>query len=103
MYRHGVKNSIHEEVECKNQSFVYVGVDDTLAALIYFEDEIRKDARHVVDALSKQDIDVYMLSGDKRNAAEYVASLVGIPKEKVKGFNILHNISIKKSTCKLGF
>ncbi|GAU48051.1 hypothetical protein TSUD_404860 [Trifolium subterraneum] len=80
---HGVNNSIHQEVECKNQSFVYVGVDDTLAGQIYFEDEIRKDARHVVDTLSKQGIDIYMLSGDKRNAAEYVASLVGIPKAKV--------------------
>lgn len=81
--RHGVNNSIHQEVEYKNQSIVYVGVDDSLAGQIYFEDEIRKDARHVVDTLSKQDIDVYMLSGDKRNAAEYVASLVGIPKAKV--------------------
>jgi Cu2+-exporting ATPase len=86
MRRHGVNNSIHQEVESKNQSFVYVGVDDTLAGQIYFEDEIRKDARHVVDTLSKQGIDVYMLSGDKRNAAEYVASLVGIPKAKVKCF-----------------
>ncbi|CAL5213638.1 unnamed protein product [Lathyrus oleraceus] len=81
--RHGVNNSIHQEVEYKNQSCVYVGVDDTLAGQIYFEDEIRKDARHVIDTLSKQDIGVYMLSGDKRNAAEYVASLVGIPKAKV--------------------
>ncbi|TKY59502.1 Copper-transporting ATPase PAA1 [Spatholobus suberectus] len=82
--RHGVINSIHQEVEKhNNQSFVYVGVDDTLAGLIYFEDEIREDARDVVDRLSKQNIGVYMLSGDKRNAAEHVASLVGIPKEKV--------------------
>ncbi|MED6170352.1 Polyamine N-acetyltransferase 1 [Stylosanthes scabra] len=82
--RHGVSSSIHEEVEdSKNKSVVYVGVNDTLAGLIYFEDEIREDAKHVVDALSKQGIGVYMLSGDKRNAAEHVASLVGIPKEKV--------------------
>ncbi|MCI05092.1 copper-transporting ATPase PAA1 chloroplastic-like, partial [Trifolium medium] len=54
MRRHGVNSGIHQEVECKNQSFVYVGVDDTLAGQIYFEDEIRKDARHVVDTLSKQ-------------------------------------------------
>lgn len=81
--RHGINNNILQEVECKNESFVYVGVNDTLAGLIYFEDEVREDARHVVDTLSKQDISVYMLSGDKRNAAEHVASLVGIPKDKV--------------------
>ena len=89
MCRHGVINSLHQEVEKYNkQSFVYVGIDDTLAGLIYFEDEIREDARDVVDRLSKQNLGVYMLSGDKRNAAEHVASLVGIPKDKVKGFQL---------------
>ncbi|CAJ1936050.1 unnamed protein product [Sphenostylis stenocarpa] len=82
--RHGVVNSLHQEVDkFNNQSFVYVGIGDTIAGLIYFEDEIREDARDVVEKLSKQNIGVYMLSGDKRNAAEHVASLVGIPKEKV--------------------
>ncbi|KAK7363138.1 hypothetical protein VNO77_05268 [Canavalia gladiata] len=81
--RHGVINNKHQVAKCDNQSFVYVGVDDTLAGLIYFEDEIREDAREVVETLSKQNIGVYMLSGDKKNMAEHVASLVGIPKEKV--------------------
>ncbi|WVZ23536.1 hypothetical protein V8G54_002080 [Vigna mungo] len=85
--RHGVIDSLDQEVEkCNNQSFVYVGIDNTLAGLIYFQDEIREDARDVVDRLLKQNLDIYMLSGDKRNAAEHVASLVGIPKDKVKGF-----------------
>ncbi|XP_022642035.1 copper-transporting ATPase PAA1, chloroplastic isoform X2 [Vigna radiata var. radiata] len=82
--RHGVIDSLDQEVEkYNNQSFVYVGIDDTLAGLIYFQDEIREDARDVVDRLSKQNLDIYMLSGDKKNAAEHVASLVGIPKDKV--------------------
>ncbi|KAF8404589.1 hypothetical protein HHK36_009476 [Tetracentron sinense] len=82
--RHGVdENPIQEVEELKNQSVVYVGVDGVLAGLIYFEDKIREDAGHVIEALLKQDISVYMLSGDKKHAAEYVASVVGIPKEKV--------------------
>lgn len=67
-----------------NQSLVYVGVDNMLAGLIYVEDQIRDDAAHVVNSLSSQGIGVYMLSGDKKNSAEYVASLVGIPKDKVR-------------------
>ncbi|KAJ6389659.1 hypothetical protein OIU77_027893 [Salix suchowensis] len=82
--RHGVCENPFQEVEdIKNQSVVYVGVDNTLAGLIYFEDQIRDDARHVVESLSSQGINVYMLSGDRKKTAEYVASLVGIPKEKV--------------------
>ncbi|KAL9388027.1 hypothetical protein Peur_021151 [Populus x canadensis] len=82
--RHGVcENPFQEAEDIKNQSVVYVGVDNTLAGLIYFEDQIREDARHVVESLSCQGINVYMLSGDRKKNAEYVASLVGIPKEKV--------------------
>ncbi|ONH90545.1 hypothetical protein PRUPE_8G060400 [Prunus persica] len=82
--RHGVNENPFQEVEAhKSQSVVYVGIDSTLAGLICFEDQIREDAGQVVKSLSKQGINVYMLSGDKRNNAEYVASVVGIPKEKV--------------------
>ncbi|XP_059313725.1 copper-transporting ATPase PAA1, chloroplastic [Lycium ferocissimum] len=82
--RHGVlENPFQEFDDFKNQSVVYVGVDGVLAGLIYVEDQIREDARHVVESLSKQGINTYLLSGDKKNAAEYVASIVGIPKENV--------------------
>ena len=78
----------------KNQSFVYVGVDNNLAGLIYFEDQIREDAGQVVRSLSAQGINVYMLSGDKRNTAEYVASEVGIPKDKVRKVSIICYLNI---------
>ncbi|XP_059648065.1 copper-transporting ATPase PAA1, chloroplastic [Cornus florida] len=82
--RHGAdENPFQELEEHKNQSIVYVGVDSTLVGFIYVEDQIREDARHVVECLSKQGISIYMLSGDKKSTAEYVASVVGIPREKV--------------------
>ena len=58
-------------------------MDGSLAGLICFEDKIREDSRQVIDALSKQGISVYMLSGDKESAAMNVASIVGIPVDKV--------------------
>ncbi|CAM8974177.1 unnamed protein product [Rhodiola kirilowii] len=83
--RHGVENSLFQEVEdVTSQSVVYVGVDNSLAGIIYIEDQIRQDAGHVVQSLIKQGITVYMLSGDKRSTAEHVASVVGIPKERVR-------------------
>lgn len=82
--RHGVDQSPLEEVEeCKNQSAVYVGVDGDLAGIIYVEDQIREDAKRVITSLSRQGISTYLLSGDKKDAAEHVASIVGIPKDKV--------------------
>lgn len=77
--------------DLKAQSVVHVGVDNILAGCIYYEDGIREDASHVVDTLSRQGINTYMLSGDKRSNAEYIASVVGIPKEKVHNF-IVYNL-----------
>ncbi|CAH9118656.1 unnamed protein product [Cuscuta europaea] len=82
--RHGVEDTrIHGYDDFKNQSVVYVGVNGVLAGLIYVDDQVREDAQHVVESLSKQGISTYLLSGDKKSAAEYVASVVGIPKENV--------------------
>ncbi|KZV34638.1 hypothetical protein F511_14892 [Dorcoceras hygrometricum] len=82
--RHGIGDSPFEEAEeFKNQSIVYVGVDSVLAGIVYVEDQIREDARHVIESLTHQGINTYLLSGDKKGAAEYVASIVGIPKERV--------------------
>ncbi|KAK9077139.1 hypothetical protein SSX86_005475 [Deinandra increscens subsp. villosa] len=82
--RHGVtENPFLETEEFKNQSVVYVGIDGVLAGLIYVEDQIREDAAHVIQSLTSRGINVYLLSGDKKSSAEYVASVVGIPKEQV--------------------
>uniref|UniRef100_A0A0A0KVR3 Uncharacterized protein n=1 Tax=Cucumis sativus TaxID=3659 RepID=A0A0A0KVR3_CUCSA len=90
IYEHGVIVDDFQETDdlkahdLKAHSVVYVGIDNSLAGCIYYEDGIREDARHVVDTLSRQGINTYILSGDKRSNAEYIASLVGIPKEKVR-------------------
>lgn len=97
--RHGVGEApVQEFDDFKNQSVVYVGVDGVLAGLIYVEDQLREDARHVVESLSKQGISTYLLSGDKKNAAEYVASVVGIPKENVR---ISNHFQLNRY-CRLG-
>ncbi|KAL8060989.1 hypothetical protein ABFS82_02G059800 [Erythranthe guttata] len=83
--RHGVvgDSPFQEAEEFKNQSVVYVGVDGVLAGVVYVEDQIREDAKHVIESLTRQGINTYLLSGDKKSAAEYVASAVGIPRERV--------------------
>ncbi|TYK31680.1 copper-transporting ATPase PAA1 [Cucumis melo var. makuwa] len=83
-----------ETDDLKAQSVVYVGIDNILAGCIYYEDGIREDARHVVDTLSRQGINTYMLSGDKRSNAEYIASLVGIPKEKCVNLHMFRSIML---------
>ncbi|KAL6858864.1 hypothetical protein ACP4OV_017866 [Aristida adscensionis] len=81
--RHGVVHNPFPQAENFGQSVAYVAVDGTLAGLICFDDKLREDSHQVINALSKQGIDVYMLSGDKKSAAMNVASVVGIQADKV--------------------
>ncbi|KAL6515306.1 Polyamine N-acetyltransferase 1 [Orobanche hederae] len=95
--RHGVVGgSPFQEVdEFKNQSIVYVGVDGILAGVVYVEDHIREDAQYVVESLTRQGIATYLLSGDKKGAAEYVASAVGIPTERFSGYTTLRILEMR--------
>ncbi|KAF3785599.1 Copper-transporting ATPase [Nymphaea thermarum] len=84
LLRNGVGNYAFPRGEDpETQSVAYVGVDGFLVGLIYVEDTIRDDAVEVVKSLSEMGISTYMLSGDKEHSAGYVASIVGIPKDKV--------------------
>ncbi|XP_078444885.1 P-type ATP-ase 1 isoform X2 [Wolffia australiana] len=84
LIRHGVHQNPYQDIEViSNQSIVYVGVEETLAGILYVEDKIREDARQVVKSLSEEGISVYMLSGDRKSTAEHVAFAVGIDNDKV--------------------
>ncbi|GLJ53975.1 hypothetical protein SUGI_1154270 [Cryptomeria japonica] len=83
LHRHGVKNGDPPSLEGSNETIVYVGVDDCLAGAIYMRDKVREDACTVVESLAHMGISTHLLSGDKHTTAEYVATLVGIDKEKV--------------------
>ncbi|CAN6466789.1 unnamed protein product [Victoria cruziana] len=96
LLRNGVANyGFPRGEDPETHSVAYVGVDGSLIGLIYVEDTIRDDAVEVVKSLSEMGISTYMLSGDKEHSAEYVASIVGIPKVKV--------VSGVKPDGKLGF
>jgi Cu+-exporting ATPase len=56
----------------------FVAVDGSLAGLVAVADTINPDARRVVQQLRAMDIEVAMLSGDRRTSAEAVASELGI-------------------------
>ena len=48
-------------------------------------DPLRSEARNVVRAISRQGIDVWMISGDNLTTAQAVGAMVGIPFERIIG------------------
>ncbi|HTJ82338.1 MAG TPA: heavy metal translocating P-type ATPase, partial [Polyangiaceae bacterium] len=57
---------------------VALAADDRVLALLSTDEELRPDARREVSALREAGIDVWMVTGDRRDRAETVAAQVGV-------------------------
>ncbi len=62
----------------KGNSIVYVVKDSQIIALIGVNDLIRENCKEVISLLSKNNIETIMLTGDKKETAEKIASDIGI-------------------------
>lgn len=70
--------AIEEGVAAQGLSLVYLAIDGQLAGLIELEPQTRPGAAEVVATLQARGLDVVMLTGDSRAAAEYLAGQLGI-------------------------
>ena len=52
--------------------------DEQALGLIYLRDEVRPNARHVIDFLKQRGVSVTLMTGDRLAPAEKVAAQVGI-------------------------
>ena len=60
------------------KSPIYVTIDGKLAGLIVVADTIAPTARQAVETLRGQGLEILMVTGDNRRAAEAIARVVGI-------------------------
>ena len=62
---------------------IYVSIDGTYAGCLSLSDSIKSTARATIVALTRQDINVSLVTGDQQTTALEVASHIGIPKTSV--------------------
>jgi Cu2+-exporting ATPase len=72
-----------QELAEGGQTVVFVAVGDKLAGLIAVADSLRADAGETVTALQKMGLAVYMLTGDRREAATTLAQTLNLSAEQV--------------------
>ena len=65
-------------LHAQGKTTVLVAIDGILAGVIGLSDTIKKNSEEAVAALHKMGIQVYMLTGDNKSAAQSVADRVGI-------------------------
>lgn len=65
-------------LEEQGASVSLLAVDGTVSALWAVEDQLRPETRKVVADLKKKGVEVWMLTGDNRRTAQYIAKQAGI-------------------------
>ena len=69
-----------EKLAKAGNSIIYVVKNEKIISIIGVSDIIRKDAKDVIDTLNENKVEVIMLTGDNKEAAEKIAKEIGIEK-----------------------
>ncbi|KTD10961.1 copper efflux ATPase [Legionella gratiana] len=79
-YRIEDDSLIHQAEELRSQgaSVMFLAVEGHVAALLAVEDPIKPSTPEAIRALQKNNIDIFMLTGDSKTTAESVAKSLGI-------------------------
>ncbi|MFD2200117.1 heavy metal translocating P-type ATPase [Shivajiella indica] len=67
-----------EKLMADGASLVFVSKNDTLAAYFQISDPVKKTSLEAIKALKKMGIEIHMLTGDHKNAAQRVAAQTGV-------------------------
>ncbi|MEY3565568.1 MAG: hypothetical protein RJA23_1738 [Bacteroidota bacterium] len=70
--------AIEKEAAEKAQTLIWLCNETQVLAVLGIEDELKQNAKEVVESLRKMNVDVYLLTGDQYAPAKAVADQVGI-------------------------
>jgi Cu2+-exporting ATPase len=70
--------AIEKEAAEKAQTLIWLCNETQVLAVLGIEDELKQNAKEVVESLRKMNVDVYLLTGDQYAPAQAVADQVGI-------------------------
>jgi Cu+-exporting ATPase len=67
-----------EQLELQAKTTVFVAANSKAIALAAISDPLKRSSRYAIDALKKQDIEIWMITGDKKRTAKAIADQLGI-------------------------
>ncbi len=101
---HGIQVACHD----RGHSLVLVAIDNEVVGAIELEPTIRPEARSVIQALRKRNVEIYVISGDHEEPTRALANALGIdsyfanvlPEDKAKHVERLQ--SLGRNVCFVG-
>ncbi|RQM22457.1 hypothetical protein B5M09_009188 [Aphanomyces astaci] len=79
LQRGHVDDAVRGRLEAAGKTVIYMGLCDRVVALFGISDAARPDAKATVAQLHARGMAVYMVTGDNRRTAHWIAEQVGIP------------------------
>jgi len=80
---YGVLEEQLETLEGQGKTVMLVAIDSKLAGLIAVADTVKAGSKEAIKQLQEQGLEVWMITGDNRRAAQAIAAQVGIAAEHV--------------------
>ncbi len=69
-----------------NYRIIAVTENKNLLGFVLLEDELRKDAKNIINYFYDNDVDIKIISGDNQNTVENIANLAGV--KNIKGIDL---------------
>jgi Cu+-exporting ATPase len=95
-----------EQLEIQAKTTVLVAVDSRLIALAAISDPVKPSSRYAIKLLREQDIDIWMITGDKKLTANAIASqlrILNVLSEVLPGEKAQQVKSLQDKGCIVGF
>ena len=71
-------------------------IENTILGFVLLEDEIRRDAREIIQYFKDNDVAIKIISGDNLSTVQNIATTVGVPNVAAVDLSILKNINYDK-------
>lgn len=97
--------------ECSGCTEMFISVDGILAGVVYASDQLRTEAKEVIDFIHRSGGRVYIISGDRHAVVSHVAAKLGIPETRIHSSvlpatkaELVKNIKVanQSRTCMVG-
>ncbi len=72
-----IENNL-SELESKGKTAMIISSDNELLGIIAVSDTVKETSKAAIEELNKMGIETYMITGDNKRTAEYIANQVGI-------------------------
>ncbi|MBW7954996.1 copper-translocating P-type ATPase [Candidatus Gracilibacteria bacterium] len=76
-------SKIYNELLSEGKTVLFLTDDNKILALLSVSDKVKESSKKAIKMMQSMGIEVFMITGDNKNSAQFIANQVGIKKENI--------------------